>query len=123
MKRNLLLVPLIALIITATSCRVIKTLTGDEDLKKVGDLWSDVPRMEGLAASEAEMPVQVKLLMRYALNNLWRLNKEGEDKTKRPMVPSAGIHGSNFDESQCTFAKRPDLPAGCTQSLRIRFTI
>ena len=67
---------------TATSCRVIKTLTGDQDLKKVADLWSDVPRMEGLVSSEAEMPVQVKLLMRYALNNLWRFSKEGEDKTK-----------------------------------------
>jgi hypothetical protein len=65
---------------------VIKTLTGDDpSLKKVGELWSDVPRMDGLASSEAEMPVYVKVLMRTALNNLYRLNKEGEDKT-----PSTG---------------------------------
>src|SRR4029450_1710963 len=71
-----------ALVIAVASGRVIKTLTGDDpSLKKVGELWSDVPRMDGLASSEAEMPVYVKVLMRTALNNLYRLNKEGEDKT------------------------------------------
>jgi len=38
--------------------------------------------MEGLVSSEANMPIFVKVLMRTALNNLGRLNKEGEDKTK-----------------------------------------
>jgi hypothetical protein len=75
-----------ALVLAVASCRMIKTLTGDDqNLKKVGDLWSDVPRMDGLASSEAEMPIYVKLLMRTALNNLWRLNKENEDRT-----PSSG---------------------------------
>jgi len=69
------------LAVGVTSCRLVDKFTGDQNLKKVGELWSDVPRMEGLASSETEMPLFVKLLMRTALNNLYRLNKPGEDKT------------------------------------------
>jgi hypothetical protein len=81
--RVILLLTLCGELLTATSsCRVIKDLTGnDPNLKKVGDLWSDVPRMDGLTSSEADIPLFVKILMRTALNNLYRLNKEGEDKT------------------------------------------
>jgi hypothetical protein len=51
----------VALLIATSSCRVINTLTGnDPNLKKVGDLWSDVPRMDGLTSSEADMPVFVR---------------------------------------------------------------
>ena len=73
-----------ALAVAVTSCHIAKFLD-DQNLKKVGDLWSDVPRMEGLAPSEAEMPAFVKIMMRTALNNLWRFNKENEDRT-----PSSG---------------------------------
>ena len=72
-----------ALAFTA-SCRVLKFIN-DPGLKKVEELWNDVPRMDGLARSDAEMPMFVKVLMRTALNNLYRLNKNGEDKT-----PSTG---------------------------------
>jgi len=86
MKKLSPIILVAALIFAATSCsRIINKFTNDQNLKKVGDLWSDVPRMEGLASSEAEMPIYVHLLMRTALNNLYRLNKEGEDKT-----PSTG---------------------------------
>jgi hypothetical protein len=37
--------------------------------------------MEGLAPSEVELPLAIKIIMRTVLNNLRRLNKEGEDKT------------------------------------------
>lgn len=74
-----------AVVLAVTSCRLINPLTNDPNLKKAGDLWLDVPRMEGLTSSEAEMPVFVKLMMRTALNNLWRLNKGNEDRT-----PSSG---------------------------------
>jgi hypothetical protein len=71
------------LILAGASCSTIKTLTGDnENLKKVGDLWSDVPRMDGMTSSETEMPVFVKLLMRTVLNNLGRLNNENEDQSR-----------------------------------------
>ncbi|HEX6648630.1 MAG TPA: hypothetical protein VF075_03805 [Pyrinomonadaceae bacterium] len=85
------------LVFAVTSCRVIDRFTGDQNLKKVGELWSDVPRMEGLASSEAEMPIYVKLLMRTALNNLYRLNKEREDRT-----PATG------DWAVFTTTKTPD---------------
>jgi len=74
------------LVLSVASCsRIINRFTGNPNLKKVGELWSDVPRMDGLASSEADLPVFIHLLMRTALNNLYRLNKEGEDKT-----PSTG---------------------------------
>src|SRR5262245_33955086 len=82
MRNFIILVLMTTMILAASSCRVINTLTGnDPNLKKVGDLWSDVPRMDGLVNSEAEMPMVVKLLMRTALNNLYRLNTNGEDRT------------------------------------------
>src|SRR4029078_7225253 len=86
MNRLLALISCSILLFAITSCRTMKTITGsDTELKKVGTLWSDVPKMEGLTSSESDMPLFVKLLMRTALNNLYRLNKEGEDKT-----PSTG---------------------------------
>jgi len=53
--------------------------------------------MDGLASSEADLPIYIHLLMRTALNNLHRLNKEGEDKT-----PSKG------DWAVFTTPKSPD---------------
>jgi hypothetical protein len=81
MNKFLAAVLLGTLFFAAASCRIINKLTNDQNLKKVGDLWSDVPRMDGLASSEADMPVFVKLLMRTALNNLYRLDNQNEDKT------------------------------------------
>lgn len=82
MRKLLVVVLLVSFVLTSASCRVIKTITGNDlNLKKVGELWSDVPRMDGLAASDAEMPLFVKVLMRTALNNLYRLNKKDEDRT------------------------------------------
>jgi hypothetical protein len=37
--------------------------------------------MDGLEPSEMELPLAIKVLMRTVLNNLWRINKEGEDRT------------------------------------------
>jgi len=85
-------------VFTVSSCsRIVNRLTNDQNLKKVGELWSDVPRMDGLTSSEAELPIFVKILMRTALNNLYRFNKEGENRT-----PSSG------DWTAFTTAKSPD---------------
>lgn len=87
-----------ALVLGVGACSKIKTLTGvGQDLNKVGELWSDVPRMEGLASSEADMPIYVKLLMRTALNNLGRLSNANEDRTH-----------STGDWAVFTTAKQPD---------------
>jgi len=65
------------------SCGLINRFTtgGVENLQRAEDLWPDVPRMDGLEHSDLEMPFIVKLFMRTMLNNLYRLNKENEDKT------------------------------------------
>ena len=62
MGRILATILLGALLFAVASCRLVNTLTGnDQNLKKVGDLWKDVPRIDGLATSEAEMPLYVKV--------------------------------------------------------------
>lgn len=74
---------IILLMLAVMSCGLINRFTsaGVENLQRANDLWPDVPRMDGLEHSDLELPLTVKLIMRAALNNLWRLNKEGEDKT------------------------------------------
>jgi len=37
--------------------------------------------MDGMASVEADLPIFIHVLLRTALNNLYRFNKEGEDKT------------------------------------------
>jgi hypothetical protein len=70
------------LIFVVMSCNLAeKFVPGGTDMSKTAELWSDVPRMDGLAPSDMELPLAMKVLIRTALNNLWRLNKEGEDKT------------------------------------------
>lgn len=72
----------ILLILVVMSCNLAeKFVPGGTDMKRTAELWSDVPRMDGLAHSDMELPVAIKIVIRTALNNLWRLNKEGEDKT------------------------------------------
>ena len=63
MKHTLFAVFLAVLV--ATACGVKNPLSGaDGSMKTVSELWSDVPKMDGLSQSELEMPLSVKLLMR-----------------------------------------------------------
>jgi len=76
------IVVLVILCLAVIACKTIaERATGSDKMAKAGELWSDVPRMDGMQVSDLELPWAVKLLMKTALNNLWRLNKEGEDKT------------------------------------------
>lgn len=78
--RNAILFGVLALMVM--SCSLIDKFMGsDENMKRANELWSDVPRMDGLSPSDMELPLTIKLIMRTVLDNLWRLNKEGEDKT------------------------------------------
>ena len=82
MSRKLAIIFLLALVFSLASCsRIVNKFIEDKHLTKVNDLWPDVPKMEGLASSEADLPIYIHVLLRTALNNLYRLNKEGEDKT------------------------------------------
>src|SRR5438445_9384002 len=82
MKNVIALILSGVLLLSVMSCGLVdKFTTGGQQMTKVDELWSDVPRMDGLSHSDLELPLTIKILMRTALNNLWRLNKEGEDKT------------------------------------------
>lgn len=82
MNKVPLSVLLVLLLFVGLSCRLAERFAGgDQNLKRTSELWSDVPRMDGLDPSEMEMPLAIKVIMRTVLNNLWRLNREGEDKT------------------------------------------
>jgi len=82
MKNTSFCLTLAILILVALSCNLADRFTpGDDNFKRSSELWSDVPKMDGLTVSEMEMPFTIKVILRTVLNNLWRLNKEGEDKT------------------------------------------
>jgi len=83
MKRHSATIWIVCTMFVVLSCGLIDRVTdlGIENLQRSEDLWPDVPRMDGLEHSDMELPLGVKLIMKAALNNLWRLNKEGEDKT------------------------------------------
>lgn len=98
MKRIIFVTLLVALAWASAGCGAINTLTGgDQNMKTVSQLWSDVPRLDGLTPSQMDMPLPVKLLMRTVLGNLGRLNPEGEDRTT-----------GNIDWIVFTSAKTPD---------------
>lgn len=70
------------LLFIVLSCGLADRITGgDQGFERATELWSDVPKMDGLNPSEMEMPFAIKVVIRTVLNNLWRLNDEGEDKT------------------------------------------
>jgi hypothetical protein len=72
----------LVLMLAVMSCGLINRFTPvGEGMKRTSELWPDVPKMDTLAPSDMEMPLMIKVVVRTALNNLWRLNKEGEDKT------------------------------------------
>ena len=53
------------------ACGVINTITGSEtNLQTASELWSDVPRMDGLTPSDAQMPAAVQLLMRTVMSQV-----------------------------------------------------
>ena len=102
MKRNLVITLAAVLVLATLGCGAINTATsklvsGGSNLTVVSQLWSDVPQMDGLAPSQMDMPLPVKLVMRTVLGNLGRLNKEGEDKTT-----------GNIDWIAFASAKTPD---------------
>jgi len=59
------------IVVTMTACGTINSLRGgDKGLKPVSELWSDVPKMDGLLPSKLEPPLFVKVMMRTALNQI-----------------------------------------------------
>jgi hypothetical protein len=83
MKKYASALAIVVLVLAVLSCSLINRFTsvGVDNLTRTNELWPDVPKMDGLDHSEMEMPLPVKLLMRTMLNNMYKLNKNGEDKT------------------------------------------
>jgi hypothetical protein len=67
-----------ALAVSSVACGAVldKVTGGSSNTKPVTQLWSDVPRMDGLTPSQIDMPVFVKLIMRTVLGNLGRISPE-----------------------------------------------
>jgi hypothetical protein len=82
MNRTLMTSLCLVLALLVVGCGVLNPLTGgDQGMRTVNQLWSDVPPMDGLTPSQMDMPLPIKVVMRTVLGNLGRLNKEGEDRT------------------------------------------
>jgi hypothetical protein len=59
---------LLLLVLVTLACAVTDTVGGVADnLRGVTNLWDDVPRMEGLTASDKDLPLPVKLIIRTVL--------------------------------------------------------
>jgi len=79
MTRILKAIPFCILVAAVMACSLINTLTGSgPDMIRANEMWSDVPKMDSFTKSDLELPVTVKLLMRTALNNLWRFSNSSE---------------------------------------------
>ncbi len=77
-----LALPLLAILACNPLSSVVDKVTGgDSNLRTVSQLWSDVPRMDGLTPSDMDMPLPIKLVMRTIIGNLGLLNPEGQDRT------------------------------------------
>ena len=66
---------LFAVLTVATACSLPNPLKGgggggDSSFKVASELWSDVPKMDGLSPSKLEMPLFIKVLMRTSLNQV-----------------------------------------------------
>jgi hypothetical protein len=68
----------LAVVTVATACSIPNPLKGgDGNFKTASELWSDVPKMDGLTQSQLEMPLFIKLLMRTSMNQV--LGRGGKD--------------------------------------------
>jgi len=86
MKQKKYLIGLFAFfMLTTLACGIldsaINKATGGGNMQTVSSLWSDVPPMDGLNASQMDMPPFVKLAMQLILGNLGKLNPDGQDQT------------------------------------------
>jgi len=65
MKNGIKLTMAISLVVLAfLACSVTSLLPGgDSGLRPAGDLWSDVPKMDGLGASDLEVPLLARVML------------------------------------------------------------
>lgn len=69
------------LVDTALNAGLNAATGGNSGMTAVTQLWNDVPRMDGMTPSTADIPAPLKLVMRTVIGNLGLLNAQGEDRT------------------------------------------
>lgn len=81
MKRTMtyLLMAVLAAVTISCSAALDKITGGETNLTTASDLWPDVPKMDGLAPSQMELPLYVKVLMRTALTQFTGEGKSSGD--------------------------------------------
>ncbi len=81
MKRILFVLSLLALIVVFNACGAVNQLnplTNNDNFKKAGALWNDVPAMDGLGNPiDAELPAPIKLFMRTGVSLVMKGMGEG----------------------------------------------
>jgi len=81
MNRIWIAILVIALALLTAGCGAINTLTGGgNNMKPVAQLWSDVPRMNGMTPSQqVDMPAELKVLARPIMDGMMRGLNNGAD--------------------------------------------
>ncbi len=77
--RRVLVAAFIMVALGAVACSAaVNQLTGGDNFKKTVELWSDVPKMDGLGNPiDTELPTSIKLFMRTGLNLMMKGLGEG----------------------------------------------
>ncbi len=86
MKRNTLAAILVLVFLTTVACGALNLGNllggGGGQYTTASQLWSDVPKMDGLTPSPlSDIPLPLKLVLQTILGNLGRLNPQGQDQT------------------------------------------
>lgn len=64
MKHRLMVLGiLVGALIFTSACGMVSSLLGGQQAGTVSDLWSDVPRMDGMTETEMEMPMAARLAL------------------------------------------------------------
>lgn len=64
MKHRLMIVGLmVAALVFTTACGMVNTLLGGRSSGTVNELWSDVPRMDGMTKADMDMPLAARLMV------------------------------------------------------------
>jgi hypothetical protein len=70
---------LVALALAVLACGLPAGLIGNGNLAKTNDLWDDVPRMDGLEASDLDLPLYAKVLVQTVLSKAMTEGKGSGD--------------------------------------------
>lgn len=85
MYRRFVIAAVAMLALVTSGCSIIGgavgNVVGGDNMTTVSQLWPDVPKMDGLTASQNDMPLPIKLVMRAVLGNLGLMNPQGQDRS------------------------------------------